>query len=207
MRATWFLASTLAALVAAEAGTTTVSYLGTENEGGADISQYTSTAARIIGIDKHATTYEIGCLPDAKECAFHVPATLIQGPNTFSISMQMTLSGEGVTAKATAVEECSFTRFSESVSCTWSLGYTASQGAVTDSTRTSGTMTIPSESITYQPLKVTDGAYALTANATASATPETITPTASAGGAAGAIKPLITAAPLGAAVAALVAIL
>ncbi|CAG7935072.1 unnamed protein product [Penicillium nalgiovense] len=201
MRSSWFLVSTLAALAAAnEPGTTTISFFG-DNDSGVNIGAYSSTAARVVGIDKYATTYEIGCMEGADKCALNHPATMIQGDTTFSISMQVTVVTSGATGHATAVESCSFTRLSESAMCTWSLDYTAIVDGRSVSESTSSTQSIPSYSVTYHPLTITDGAYAFKANATASTSPVKITPTASTGGAVAAAKPLITAAPIGAAAA------
>jgi hypothetical protein len=211
MRASWILASTLTALAAAaDPATTTISYFGIGQEGGANIAAYTSTAARVVGIDKYATTYEITCQKGAKECALVAPATIIQGENTFSVSLAAVISTGGATAHATAIESCTFKHFSESASCSWTLDYKASADGITESTLTSGTTSIPSQAVTYMPLGVTDGLYAFTADATASASAVTITPTitpTSSEAGAGVARPLITAAPFGAAVAALAAML
>ncbi|CAI7566238.1 unnamed protein product [Penicillium glandicola] len=203
MRSSWFLVSTLSALAAAvESGTTT------NNAYAIDIGAYSSTAARVVAIDKYATTYEVACLNGASKCALNRPATIIQGPATYSAFIEATVVTGGATAQATAIEECSFTRVSESALCTWSLGITASEGDSTIAESSSSTTSIPTYLVSYQTLTVTDGEYAFTSNATASTSPVKITPTASVGGAAGAAKPLITAAPLGAAaVAALAAML
>lgn len=202
MRASWFLISTLAALATAdEPGTTTISYFGVDNNNGVNIGAYSSTAARVVGVDKHATTYEIACLKGASKCALNHPATMIQGDTTFSISMEITVVTSGGTAHATAIESCSFTRVSESAVCTFGFDYSVSLDGQTVSTSTSSTQSIPSYSVTYHALTITDGVYALKADATGSASPVKVTPTASTGGAAAAAKPLITAAPLGAAAA------
>ncbi|CAP99304.1 hypothetical protein E8E15_010215 [Penicillium rubens] len=204
MRLSGFLVSTLAALAAAnEPDTTTISFFG-DDDSGVNIGAYSSTAGRVVGIDKYATTYEIGCMEGADKCALNHPATMVQGDTTFSISMQVTVTTGGATGHLTAVESCSFTRLSESAVCTWSLDYTAMQDDLTVSESTSGTQSVPSNLVTYHPLTVTDGIYAFKANATASTSPVKITPTASTastGGAVAAMKPLITAAPVGAAAA------
>lgn len=208
MRSSWFLLSALAALsAAAEPGTTTISYFAIDNDSGADLGAYSSTAGRVVGIDKYATTYEIACLPGASKCALHHPATLIQGDATYSVSLEAIMVTSGLTAYATAVESCSFTRVSESAVCTWSLAYTGIQGTTTISDSASSTQSIPSSLITYKPLTITNGVYSLTAGATTSTSPVNITPTASTGGVAAAAKPLITAAPLGAAAVAFAAML
>ncbi|KAJ5968795.1 hypothetical protein N7501_005043 [Penicillium viridicatum] len=219
MRSSWFPLSALVALAAAaDPSTTTISYFAIDNDsGGADLGAYSSTAGRVVGIDKYATTYEIACLPGASKCALQHPATLIQGDATYSVSIEAVLVTSGTTAHATAVESCSFTRVSESAVCSWSLAYTGIVGTTTVSDSASSTQSIPSSLITYKPLTITNGVYALTADATASTSPVKITPTASTstastssastGGVAAAAKPLITAAPLGAAVVAFAAML
>ncbi|KAJ5502381.1 hypothetical protein N7463_005255 [Penicillium fimorum] len=223
MRPSWFLVSALTALAAAdEAGTTVINYFGVADPvNGISLGGYTSTAARVVAVGKYATTYEIACLEDASECALHHPATIVQGPTTYSASIEATVSTGGAEAVATGIEQCSFTRVSESVVCTWSVAFTVSQGDITISDSSSSTQSILASSVSYHALTVTDGVYALTGDATASAsgvkaTPTAssgaaagdatasasgvkVTPTASSGAAAGAAKPLITAAPLGAA--------
>ncbi|KAJ5194113.1 hypothetical protein N7491_001448 [Penicillium cf. griseofulvum] len=201
MRSSWFLVSALAALVAAdEPGTTTIKYFGVINlVNGVDLGGYSSTAARVVTIGKYATTYEVACLEGASQCALNHPATIVQGPTTYSASIEATVVTAGATAIGTNIEHCSFTRVSESVVCTWSFEYTASYGDVTTSISDSSSESIAASSISYQHLTITDGAYALTGAATASASGVKVTPTASSGAAAGAAKPLITAAPLGAA--------
>ncbi|KAJ5143863.1 uncharacterized protein N7515_002650 [Penicillium bovifimosum] len=211
MRASLIFASTLTALAAAaDPATTTISYFGIGQEGGANIAAYTSTAARVVGIDKYATTYEITCQTDAEKCALPAPATIIQGENTFSVSLAVAVTSGGAVARVTAMESCSFKHFSESASCSWTMAYTGSYDGTTETTHSSGTTSFRESEVTYLPLAVTDGVYAFTADATASTAPVTITPTmtpASSEGGAGVARPLITAAPIGAAVAALAAML
>ncbi|OQE41864.1 hypothetical protein PENCOP_c004G01694 [Penicillium coprophilum] len=201
MRSSLFLVSALAALAAAEeAGTTVIKYFGVSNPvNGIALNGYTSTAARVIAVGKHATTYEIACLKDASQCALHHPATIVQGSTTYSASIEATVATGGATAVLTGVEQCSFTHVSESAVCSWSVAYTASKDDYTLSDSSSSIESIPASSISYHPLTITDGVYALTGDATASASAVKVTPTASSGAAAGAAKPLITAAPLGAA--------
>ncbi|KAJ6082095.1 hypothetical protein N7499_006969 [Penicillium canescens] len=201
MRMNLFLASALAALAtAAEPSTTTVSYFGVEADlPYVNLGSYTSTAARVAGIDKYATTYEIACMKDADKCAIHHPLTLVQGPTTFSFSGEVTVTTAGGTGVATNIMACSFTHSSESVSCSWSAAITASvQGYTTSISASDSSTSIEPTSVSYSDLTVTDGIYAFTADATASASAVQITAT----GAAAAAKPLITAAPLGAAAAA-----
>ncbi|KAJ5294740.1 hypothetical protein PENANT_c014G01699 [Penicillium antarcticum] len=201
MRMNLFLTSALAALAsAADPSTTTVSYFAIDaGLDYASLGDYTSTAARVVGIDKYATTYEIACMRGADKCAIHHPLTMVQGPETFSFSGQVTVTTAGGTGVATNVMDCSFTHTSESVSCSWSIAITASaQGYTTSTSASDSSTSVEPSSVQYSALTVTDGIYAFTANATASASAVAITAT----GAAGPAKPLITAAPLGAAAAA-----
>ena len=216
MRTAWFLASTLAAFVAADASTTTVSVFGIEYDYGYGVGPdaYTSTAARVVAIDKYATTYEIACLSGAPQsaCAINskTPMTLIQGPTTYSYSGEATISTDGAVGVATGIVDCSFTQTSQSVSCSWSFAVTASSSDFTFSTSTSDpSMTIDPDMVSYYALEVTAGLDAFTAGATASASPVKVTSTSTSKAGANAFaKPMITAAPLGAAaVAALAAML
>jgi hypothetical protein len=207
MRPSLILTSALATLVAADSSTTTVSYFGLDsgtNTFGADPGAYTSTAARVIGSDSTATTYEIGCLKGAAKCALPHSATLIQGPATYSMSGEYSIQTLGATGIITDVEECSFTHTSESVSCSWSVAFTVSSGDITVSTSNIDSSTsIAPESVKWRALEVTAGA----ATSTASGSGTKATAGATSTGAAAAIaKPLITAAPMGAAaIAAIVA--
>lgn len=195
MRWNIFIASALATLAAADSNNTTVKYFGLDsdiNTYGADPGAYTSTAAHVVGSDSTATTYEIGCLKGADKCALPHPATLIQGSATYSLSGEYHIETMGATGIITDIEECTFTHSSESVSCSWSVAFTVSSGAVTVSTSdSSSSSSIAPESVSWRTLDVT-------ASPTAGATST---------GAAAHMKPLITAAPMGAAVAAIVAMI
>jgi hypothetical protein len=219
MRSSWFLVSALAALVAADEPSTTIfEYFGLKNPAsGLDLRGYSSTAARVVAIGKDATTYEVACLEGASQCSLDHPATIVQGPTTYSASMVMTMSTGSATAVGTNIEHCSFTRVSESAVCTWTWDFVGSVGDYTNSGSSSGSESIAASSISYHHVTITNGANVLTGAATASssgvkatstassggATASTsevkVTPTPSSGAAAGAAKPLITAAPLGAA--------
>ncbi|KAJ5872387.1 uncharacterized protein N7529_004740 [Penicillium soppii] len=222
MRPSLILTSVLATLVAADSSTTTISYFGLDsgtNTYGADPGAYTSTAARVIGSDSTATTYEIGCLKGAAKCALPHSVTLIQGPATYSMSGEYSIQTLGATGIITDVEECSFTHTSESVSCSWSVAFTVSSGDITVSTSNIDSSTsIAPESVKWRALEVTAGAATSTASgsgtkatsgatSTASGSGTKATAGATSTGAAAAIaKPLITAAPMGAAaIAAIVA--
>jgi hypothetical protein len=220
MRPTLILTSALAALAAADSSTTTVSYFGLDaniNTYGADPGAYTSTAASLVGSDSTATTYEIGCLKGAAQCALPHPITLIQGSATYSMSGEYSIETMGATGIITDIEECTFTHTSEAVSCSWSVAFTVSSGDLTLSTSNSDSSTsIAPESISWRTLDVTAGAEAATSTTSDSATGASTgaasteasnTGATSTGAAAAHARPLITAAPMGAAaVAAIVAL-
>ena len=205
MRSAWIL-FTLAALAAAQ--TTTVHWLGlldSENNYDVDPSMFKSLAARVAAIDKTATTYEVRCASGVEDgdCGIKSdkPMTLIQGPNTFSVSIGLDTKIHGVSASLDGERECSFTHSSEHVSCTLDMTLSASaQGESTSTAWSFSSSDIPATQISYYPLTVTDGVYAFTADATASATAVKITAT-------GGAVPMATAAPLGAAAMAAVAAL
>ena len=212
MRPTLILTSALAALAAADSSTTTVSYFGLDsniNTYGADPGAYTSTAASIVGSDSTATTYEIGCLKGAAKCALPHPVTLIQGSATYSLSGEYSIETMGATGIITDIEECTFTHSTESVSCSWSVAFTVSSGDLTVSTSNSDSSTsIAPDSVSWRSLDVTAGATStISGSATEPTTGAASTAEATSTGAAAAhAKPLITAAPVGAAaVAAIVA--
>jgi hypothetical protein len=225
MRPSFILASAFAALAAAESGTSTISYFGLNadiNTYGARPGAYTSTAASLVGSDSTATTYEIACMKGASKCALPHPMTLIQGPATYSMSGEISIETMGATGIITDVEECSFTHMSESVSCSWSVDFTVSSGDITVSTSNIDSSTsIAPDSVSWRTIDVTAGLDAATSTTSGSTTGATTgaasTEASTAGatstgatstGAAGAhARPLITAAPMGAAVAAIVAML
>ncbi|KAJ5139322.1 uncharacterized protein N7515_004170 [Penicillium bovifimosum] len=185
---------TMAALAAAET-TTTIGFLGADFVD-ITIPSYTSIAASITGINALATTYVVKCLKDAPKSDCHIedPWTIIQGQNTMSLTGVYTAWSTGDVNAVTATRDiqCSFTAISESVSCSISYQMTGTVNGMSTSTSTStSTKTIPTDKITYYGLAVTGGIESFTA------TEATHTPS----GAAGAQKPLITAAPMGVAAA------
>lgn len=210
MRATWFLASTLAAFVAADASTTTVSYLGASATGDVDLSKYTSIAAEVIAVDSTATTYDIRCQSGVATslCAIDskTPWRMIQGPATYSFSAYEAISTEGGTADVFATVACSFTHYSESVTCAQSYSlYISAEGYSTATSAYAPHQTIASDEISYHVLTVTAGVEALKSYATATS-PVTVDGTKStadgtqstvAGATStGAAQPMITAAPM-----------
>ncbi|CAI7619744.1 unnamed protein product [Penicillium glandicola] len=173
MHTTLFLTA-LAALATAEESTR-INYFG----GGMDFAHeiglhpWTSTAASVAGINAVATTYRIGCLSDApkSDCEIATPWTMIQGPETYSLTGEYTVSGSGSINAWTGTQNVKATGTTDGVS-------------YSTSTSTS-TKNLPTDSYTYYGLDVTAG----TASFTASQATETPN-----GGAA-----MVTAAPMGAA--------
>lgn len=103
---------------------------------------------------------------------------------------------DGSAVTVTREVECSFTHSSESASCSFSYQATGSNDGVNYAVSTSAsTSSFPPKSITWAEMEVTGGVASLTAPQ-ATQTP---------GAAVVAAKPLITAAPLGAAAAIAVA--
>ncbi|KAJ5375049.1 hypothetical protein N7517_007055 [Penicillium concentricum] len=203
MRVIWFLASTLSVLVAAaEPSTRTISYFAYRNHTDADIGDFTSLAGRIIAIDKYATTYEVACMKSGTGCPLHTPATIVQGDATYSVSFHASTVNGSATSHMTAVQTCIFTHSSESAVCSSSYQIASVGGGFTRAQLFSSTASIALQSIGYKTMQVTDGIYAFTADATASATAVGVLST---GVAAAAVKPLITTAPLAAAAAAALA--
>ncbi|KAJ6093333.1 hypothetical protein N7486_008622 [Penicillium sp. IBT 16267x] len=204
MRASWFLASTLAAFAAADASTTTISYLGASMTDGVDVSKYTSVAAEVIAVDATATTYDIRCQSGVAKSLCEIdsmtPWRVIQGPETYSFSAQEKISTEGGSANVYATIACSFTHTSESVSCDQSMSlYISAQGYSTATSQHIASTTIDSDQVSYRVLTVTAGVQALQAYATATS-PVTVdgaeSTTAVAASHSDAAQPMVTAAPL-----------
>lgn len=210
MRTTWFLASTLAAFAAADASTTTVSYLGAAADGDVNLSKYTSIAAEVIAVDATATTYDIRCQSGVAKslCAIDnkTPFRMIQGPATYSFSAYEAITTQGGTADVFATVACSFTHVSESVSCRQSISmFISAEGYSTATSTYIPSQTIEADQVSYHVLTVTAGVEALKAYATATspvtasgakATASGAESTVSAAKSTGAAQPMITAAPM-----------
>ena len=63
---------------------TVISYLAFSASNYDKLGAYSSTVSWVIGIDKYATTYEIGCMKSAAECGYPHSISMIQGPNTWA---------------------------------------------------------------------------------------------------------------------------
>lgn len=190
------LVSTLAALVAADRQTL-AGYFGVEQGLTTGITTFPtpdSTAASVAGINAIATTYHIKCQKDSPKSICHIkkPWTMIQGPETYSLTAVYTIGGTGKDNVVTATRDydCTFTSNSISASCEWSAKITGTTAGGSYSTATSLTKTnIPTDSVDYYALLVTGGIASFTAPAA------TKTPAA----APAAAKPMVTSGPLGAA--------
>lgn len=187
------LASTLAALGAAE---TLIGHFGVEQDitSGVAVPTYGSTGASVAGINAIATTYHIKCQKGAPKsvCDIKKPWTMIQGPETYSLTGVYTVSGSGTANVVTATRDydCTFTSSSISASCDWSIKVTGTTAGESYSTSTSlVNKNIPSDSVRDVAMLVTGGTKSFTAPAA------TKTPAA----APAAAKPMVTAGPLGAA--------
>ncbi|KAJ5832503.1 hypothetical protein N7474_000814 [Penicillium riverlandense] len=196
-----FLATVLGALVAAD-GVTIVPEFAAEWATDLTIMGYASTAASVAGINALYTTYHINCLDDAPktDCQIDTPWTLIEGPGTYSVTGVYTgwSSGDGNAVTATRLIDCTFTSSSLSASCSANYKATGTIEGLSYSTSTAvSTSSIPTDSITYLAMYITAGAKSFT-EPQATQTP---------GAAFAAAKPLITAAPLGAAAAVAIAAL
>ncbi|KAJ5761008.1 hypothetical protein N7520_008164 [Penicillium odoratum] len=203
MRASWLIASTLAAFAAADASSTVVSYFAASITADVDISKYTSIAASVYAIDRTATTYDVRCQSGVAKslCAIdsQTPWRLIQGPETYSFSAFEKINTDGGVADVLATVACSFTHTSQSVSCDQSISFDVSYNGVSTaySTHVPST-TIDADSVSYAPLTVTAGLQAFSAGATATAAVTVHSDAA---------QPMITAAPLAMAFAAAAAAL
>ncbi|CAG8081945.1 unnamed protein product [Penicillium salamii] len=200
MQLTSFLVATLASLVTAAEQSTTRPYFGYGFDWASKLPYPTSTAASVVGITSHLTTYEISCMTGAPKsrCDIDTPWTLIQGSTTFSFTGKYTAATTGRVGTVTIDQEhkCSFTSTSQSASCSLEYEVTGSQSGTTYSTATSTSASnIPTSSVKYYKLPITAGVSKLTSAQTTSTT----------GGAAPTAKAIITGAPLGAAAAVAIA--
>lgn len=194
MRSSFFLASTLAALVAADSSTTTKGFVYPAWH--ITIPQYDSTAASVAGINALATTYEIKCLDGANslDCNIKTPWTLIQGPATASFTGVYTADATGKNGITVTREwNCALKSYTESASCT--MSYKASgtlEGTGYSTSTSSSNKNMPTNQLTSGGIVVTGGIASFTASQ-ATQTPS--------GAAAAPARAMITAAPFGAAAA------
>lgn len=193
MRPSAFLASALAALVAADS-TTTKGFIYPAWH--VTIPYYDSIAASVAGINALATTYQIKCMDGANslDCNIKTPWTLIQGPATVSFTGVYTADATGKNGvTVTRAWNCALKSYTESASCTMSYQASGTVGGTGYSTSTSSSnKNLPTDQLTSGGLVVTGGVASFTASQ-ATQTPS--------GAAAAPARAMITAAPLGAAAA------
>ncbi|KAG2415027.1 hypothetical protein HFD88_006217 [Aspergillus terreus] len=189
MRLSSLLMPALAAMAAAQSTTVVSIFEAVADNPYLSYSTYTSLGGSIVGADAHATTYKIGCMSGAPKsvCSIDTPYEVIAGPTTLSYARTMPVEVYGVTVSVGQDVACSFTRTSESAVCT----VTADVKSGHISTAITSTQSFETDEIFYSPVTVTEGLSRLNA-------PQA---TGTSEGAAGAHRPLITAAPLGAAAA------
>ncbi|KAJ5377716.1 uncharacterized protein N7496_005125 [Penicillium cataractarum] len=194
MRPSVFLASALAALVAADSSSTTVGIVYPDWT--ILIPRYESTAASVAGINALATTYQIKCMDgaDKLDCDIKTPWTIIQGPATASFTGVYTADASGKDGITVTREwKCDLKSYTESASCT--VSYSASgtvDGTEYSTSTTTSNKNMPTDQLTTAGILVTGGIASFTASQ-ATQTPS--------GAAAGPFKAMVTAAPLGAAAA------
>lgn len=197
MHCSTLLLPALAALAAAQSTTVVSIFEGFVQNPyvSASYSTYGSLAGSVVGINAEATTYKVGCMSGAPKsvCSIATPYTVIAGPTTVSFSQTFPIYIYGETLSVSENVACSFTHTTESAECTIAAAVT-SGGA---STTTTTTKSIPTNDVYYRSITVTGG-LSLFNSPQATQTP---------GAAAGPARPLITAAPWGAAAAVAVAAL
>lgn len=195
MRFSTLLMPALAAMVSAQSTTIVSMFEAFVNDSPISVStkMYTSLGASVAGINSDYTTYEVQCMSGAPiaQCSIAAPYTVVAGPTTLSYSKGLPVVIYGQTITVTQDAQCSFTHMSESAVCTNSEHVSYSG----HSTSTVITKSIPASDVFYQPLTVTAGLDKFNSPQATKA------PAA----AAGPHKPMITAAPLGAAAALAVA--
>ncbi|KAA8651247.1 hypothetical protein EYZ11_013256 [Aspergillus tanneri] len=165
MHSTLFLtfAAALTGLVSADDKSTTVPYFGAVI--GLTQPTYSGTVGSVAGINAKATTYHISCEKDAPKslCQIDKPWTMIQGEETYSLTGVYTAwSSKSNAVTATHMSACSFKHFSESASCSMSVGVTGTQGGGKWSSSTSTKTSIASDKVTRYGLKVTGGLESFT---------------------------------------------
>lgn len=195
MRTSILLPLALAALATADdASTTTAPYYGPSwTSGDVDIAlpTYSGTAGSVVSVNALETTYAISCLDDAQTslCQIDDPWTMVQGISTFDLSGVYTAWDDAVTV--TVSEQCTYTNYSISASCSFSVSYSGSQSGAETSSSASTSSTFATDAYTFYGLEVTGGVDKFSE-------PEaTETPGAApAGGVMGVARAMVTAAPM-----------
>ncbi|KAL2827938.1 hypothetical protein BDW59DRAFT_53058 [Aspergillus cavernicola] len=178
-----------------DASTTTAPYFGASwSSGDAELTipSYTGTAASVVSVNAQETTYAINCRDGiaTESCSIKDDWTMVQGISTFSISGVYTAFDWVPPMTVTLSEACTFTNYSISASCEYSMSYSGSSDGSQSSTSASTSDTFPTDSVTMYGLEVTGGLDKFDEPAA------TETPGAAAGGVWGAARALVTAAPV-----------
>lgn len=191
MQFSTILMPALAALASAQSTTVISIFEAFVNDSPYSVSasMYTGLGASVAGINADYTTYVVDCMSNApmSECSIDTPYTIIAGPTTLSYSKPLPIDLGGTTVTVTQDVQCSFTHKTESAVCTNSE-YVSYDG---QSTSTVTTKSVPTNDVFYKPITVTAGLSKFNSPQATEA------PNA----AAGSHRPLVTAAPLGAAAA------
>ncbi|KAJ5722691.1 hypothetical protein N7488_000726 [Penicillium malachiteum] len=171
----------------AESTTVVSIFEAVDDDSGITASWYTSLGASILGLNADYTTYEVDCLSGAPttDCSVNAPYTVIAGPTTLSYSRVMSVEVYGDIGTVTMDVGCSFTHSTESAVCK-ATEWVTYEG---ESSSTSTSISYATDEVVYKPLTITGGLDKL------SSPQATETPNA----ADAPHRPLVTAAPLGAA--------
>lgn len=117
-------------------------------------------AASVVGVNSHVTTYAVSCYSAAAtgDCEIKKPWTLIQGPNTFSLTGQYTAAASEYVSTVTVDRDfkCSFTSSSLSPSCVFKQLVTGIQAGASYSSATS-TTTTTRFNLDYRGMMITAG--------------------------------------------------
>ena len=187
------LMPTLAALASAQSTTVISIFEAFDKDNPFSItnSMAKSLGGSIISTNVNYTTYEFQCMSGAPttDCSFEAPYTVLAGPTTLSYAKPLPFKVGGAAVTIHQDVHCSFTRESESARCTNTYS-TSSGGRPTVTTQSYGT-----EDVFYYPVTITAGG-------SLSGLPQP-TQTSTSNAAAGAYHPMVTAAPLALAAAAL----
>ncbi|KAL2862582.1 uncharacterized protein BJX67DRAFT_366080 [Aspergillus lucknowensis] len=196
MRAT-LLTLTLAALTLADDATTTVGVFGGGNDledlDDFEIPFYASTGASVVSVNALETTYEVACLDSAptESCSIKDPWSIVQAISTFSLSAEYTALDWNPPVTATLDYGCTYTNYTLSATCTYSVSYSGSSDGQETSSSFSTETSWPADQVTYYELYVTGGVDKFD-EPEATETPGA----AAAGGFGGPVQAMITAAPV-----------
>ncbi|EAW12403.1 putative GPI anchored cell wall protein [Aspergillus clavatus NRRL 1] len=116
--------------------------------------------ASIIDADATATTLALNC---KDHCDFIKPATITQGPSTYTVSAEFSTSRAGASEAITVVEGCDITSSTQRAYCSASFDIDISIMGNTASTSSTITTTLAPDEFNYVVVSVTAGAEKLAA--------------------------------------------